>query len=392
MLSLGRTPLANALSTGGPSRLEPTYPLELEFCRGCTLVQITETVPAETLFSEYVYFSSYSDTVVEHARRNVARLIDARRLDGSSLVVEIASNDGYLLQFYRQRGIAVIGVEPAQNVARVAETERGIPTIREFFSCPLAERLVAERGRADVVHANNVLAHVADLNGFVQGISVLLKDSGCAVIEAPYVKDMIERLEFDTIYHEHLCYFSLTALQRLFARHGLAITDVERLAIHGGSLRVYVQRKPAPRASRAVTSLLASEEEQGMHRLEYYRGFAGRVHRLRDALRLLLGTLKADGKKLAAYGASAKGSTLLNFAGIGRETLDFVADRSHVKQGRFTPGTGLPIVGPEALCDRMPDYVLLLSWNLKDEVLSQQAAYRARGGRFIIPVPQPEIV
>lgn len=394
ILSLGRLPLANALLTADRlDRPEHTYPLDWAFCPRCALVQITETVPPEQLFREYVYFSSFSDTMLRHVRALVEQLILARRLNSRSLVVEIASNDGYLLQYYKQAGVPVLGVEPADNVARVAEEERGIPTLCAFFGEGLALDLSRQGRRADVIHAHNVLAHVADLNGFVGGIRHLLKDDGVAVVEVPHVLDMVERCEFDTIYHEHLCYFSLTALDRLFRRHGLHVREVERVPVHGGSLRLFlVPDAAAGHPAASVADLLALEARRGLDRPEGYRDFADRVARLRSSLRDLLGALRQEGKRLAGYGAAAKAAVLLNYCGLGRETLDFVADRSPYKQGRFLPGVRLPIVSPDRLLVEIPDYVLLLSWNLAEEVLAQQEEYRRRGGRFIIPVPEPEVV
>ena len=390
VLSLGRTPLANALLTREQlDQPEETYPLDLVFCPACALVQITETVPPEQLFRHYLYFTSFSDTMVQYARELAARVVESRGLGPDSLVVELASNDGYLLQFYRDAGVPVLGIEPATNIAEEAR-KRGIPTLDRFFGTELAGELVAKGTRADVMHANNVLAHVADLNGFVAGIATVLEPDGVAIIEVPYVRTMLEALEFDTIYHEHLCYFSLTALQALFQRHGLRAVDVERLPIHGGSLRLFVQPRGEP--SAAIRSMLDEEHAGGMDRLEFYSRFGERVESLRAELRAMLDDLKRSDKKLAAYGASAKGSTLLNYMGIGRETLDFVVDRSTVKQGLYTPGTHLPILAPEAVLDRRPDYLLLLVWNLTSEVLRQQEKYRAQGGKFIIPVPEPKVV
>ncbi|MEK6334536.1 MAG: class I SAM-dependent methyltransferase [Acidobacteriota bacterium] len=395
VLSLGRTPLANSLLTAEQLK-EPqdTYPLDLVFCPACTLVQITETVPPEKLFREYLYFSSFSDTMLAHARTLAERVIKARSLNDQSLVIEIASNDGYLLQFYKGSGIDVLGIEPARNIARVAREQRGIPTLSEFFGEDLAAELKTNGQRADVIHAHNVMAHVADLNGFVRGLQALLKDSGVAIIEVPYVKDMIDGSEFDTIYHEHLCYFSLTSLSHLFERHGLRIEEVERLAIHGGSLRVFVSKRTQeqPAASSSVDQMLAEERNWGIGRIEFYQGFGARVERLRNQLVQMLSELKSRGKGIAAYGASAKGSTLLNYFGIGREMLDFIADRSTVKQGLFMPGTKLPIYAPEKLVEKMPDYVLLLTWNFAEEILDQQAEYRRRGGHFIIPIPEVAVV
>lgn len=398
ILSLGRTPLANALLTSEQLKgQEETYPLDLVFCKHCSLVQITETVPPEKLFGEYFYLSSFSDTMLRHASELAGRLINARGLNATSLVMEVASNDGYLLQYYKQAGVPVLGIEPAANIARIAREERGVETICDFFGADLARGLAADGRRADVIHANNVLAHVADLNGVVEGFALTLKDSGVAVIEAPYVKEMIAHCEFDTIYHEHLCYFSLTALDHLFRRHGLLITEVERLPIHGGTLRIYaskmsIEGERAGVVSDAVRDLLREESEWGVDGEESYLGFGARVEGLRRELLALLRELKAKGKRIAVYGASAKGSTLLNYFGIGRETLDFVVDRSTVKQGYYTPGTHLRISPPERLLEEMPDYVLLLTWNFADEILDQQAEYRLRGGRFIIPIPEVRVV
>ena len=390
VLSLGSTPLANSLLREDQlSEPEPVFPLEVVFCQQCALVQITETVPPEQLFRNYVYFSSFSDAAVSHARAIAQRLLAERRLGADSLVLEIASNDGYLLQNYRQAGVRVLGIDPAENIARLAE-ERGIPTRCDFFGLELARSLAAEGLRADVIHAHNVLAHVANLNDVVEGIALLLKPTGVAVIEVPYVKDLIDHVEFDTIYHEHLCYFSLTTLQRLFRRHELIVADVEHTAIHGGSLRVICSLGGKP--SSAVRLLLDEEARWGVDEVAYYIGFAERVNQLGSTLRKELSDLKAGGARIAAYGASAKGSTLLNYFKIGAETLDYVVDRSTAKQGLFTPGTHLPIHDPRKLLEDRPDYALLLTWNFAEEILAQQAAYRNAGGLFIVPVPRVAIV
>jgi SAM-dependent methyltransferase len=396
-LSLGRTALANALLTEAQlNEPEEAYPLDLALCPACSLVQITETVPPEKLFREYFYLSSFSDTMVKHGKEIANQLVASRHLGSSSLVIEVASNDGYLLQFYERQGIPVLGIEPATNIAAIAQKERNIPTICDFFGEKLARQLSAEGKHADVIHAHNVLAHVPDLNGVVQGFVTLLKPDAVAVIEVPYIKEMIDRCEFDTIYHEHLCYFSLTALDNLFRRHGMVIQDVERLPIHGGTLRIFAAvvspDATAAKSRSRVAQLLAEEAAWGVGQLETYEGFGKEIARLRHSLVTLLRELKAQGKRIAVYGASAKGSTLLNYFGLGTETFDFVVDRSTVKQGHYTPGTHLRIDPPEMLLTEMPDYVLLLTWNFAEEILEQQREYRDRGGRFIIPIPEVKVI
>jgi len=390
-LSLGRMPLVDAfVREEDRAEPDPRFPLGVALCPSCSLVQILETVPPETLFVEnYHYFSSFSDALLDHARRNVESLIASRGLGAESLVIELASNDGYLLQFFRDRGIPVLGIDPSPGPAEAA-IAKGIPTLREFFGVELAWRLRREGRRADVIIANNVLAHVPDLNGFVAGIGILLADDGVAAIEAPYLKDLIDRCEFDTIYHEHHSYFSVTALSALFRRHGLSLNRLEHHPIHGGSLRIFVERRE--NTSPIVREYLAREEADGLARPAYYRDFAARVASVRDDLLRLLRGIRARGGRIAAYGAAAKGSVLLNYAGIGTDLIEFVADRNIHKQWRYMPGVRIPIRAPEEILREMPAYVLLLAWNFKDEILRQQAAYRERGGRFIVPIPRPEII
>lgn len=395
VLDLGLQPLANNLPRPEDlDRPEPRFPLRLAVCDQCWMLQITDIVPPVDLFSEYLYFSSFSDAMLRHARLAVDQHLAQERLNSDSFVVEIASNDGYLLRNFVSASIPCLGIEPAANIARVA-VEKGVPTLTRFFGLDLARELAATGRQADLILGNNVFAHVPDTNNFVAGLVALVKPGGRIVLEFPYGCDLVEHLEFDTIYHEHVFYFTLTALIPLFARHGLDVFEVERIPIHGGSLRF----SAAPAGSRpignSVRDLLAEESAKGVASHAYYDAFAGKVHAVRIQLLKLLQSLRASGKRIAAYGASAKGSTLLNFYGIGRDgfdCLEFVADRSTAKQGRLTPGSHLPIVPPEELLSRQPEYALLLTWNFADEILAQQHEYRAAGGKFILPVPAVRVV
>lgn len=391
ILDLGRLPLSDGLMPAGSSREEEVlYPLTLVWCPACSLVQILETVDPTTLYgSEYPYYSSFSPALVEHARQNVEGIINRTGVDQESLVVELASNDGYLLQWFAKEDIPVLGIDPAPGPAGAA-VERGIPTLCDFFTPELAEQLVAEERRADVVVGNNVLAHVPDQNAFVEGISLLLKDDGLVVMEFPYVRDLIDKCEFDTIYHEHHCYFSVHAVQRLFARHGLHLVRVEHLRIHGGSIRVYFS--PTGEPDETVASFVANERTAGVLDPSYYERFAAGAGQVRSDLREMLIELKQAGSSIAAYGAAAKGAILLNFCGVDDTFLDYVVDRNHHKHGWEMPGVPIPILSPDELRNRTPDYLLILAWNFRDEIMEQQSWYSESGGRFIVPIPKPEIL
>ncbi len=390
-LDLGNTPLADRLvSADALDAPEPRYPLKVAFCHDCSLVQILETVDPEVLFTDnYPYFSSISPFLLQHSRDNALDLIERRRLDQDSLVVELASNDGYLLKNYVESGITVLGIDPADGPAEAAE-RINVPTLCDFFTIDLARRLADQGKLADVVHGNNVLAHVADTNGFVEGIKILLKPTGIAVIEVPYLKSLIDHCEFDTIYHEHLCYFSVTALDKLFRRHGLYLNEIKHLGIHGGSLRLYVE--PIEDVQASVSEALADEYALGIDTIRYFEDFSLRVQHVKQSLLALLRNLKAEGKRIGAYGAAAKGATLINFIGIDTGLIDFVVDRNVHKHGKRMPGQRIPILPAEQLIELMPDYVLLLAWNFADEIRSEQNAYEASGGQFIVPIPEPGIL
>jgi len=391
IFDLGSTPLADRLLTDELlHEPEPTAPLTLSFCPSCSLVQIRETVQPEILFGgDYPYFSSVSPLLTRHFRDSVLEVLSRRSLGPDSLVVELASNDGCLLWNYVERGIPVLGIDPAGPPARRA-IDRGVRTHIEFFTHDLADELVAEGVSADVVHANNVLAHVADTNGFVAGIARILAEGGEATLEFPYVRDLVDHLEFDTIYHQHLCYFSLTSVTSLFERHGLAVERVQRTSIHGGSLRIFATRGGSP--DRSVLDLLREERELGIDGLAYYRSFAERVFELRARIRELLDGLGRDRARVAGYGAAAKACTLMSAVGIARADLEVVVDRNEFKHGRYMPGSRVPIRSVDWLLQERPDYVLLLAWNFAEEIMEQQREYRDAGGRFIIPLPEPMVV
>ncbi|TLU74413.1 class I SAM-dependent methyltransferase [Lichenicoccus roseus] len=391
IMSFGETALADRLMTAAQlSEPEPRAPLDLVFCPHCALVQIRHTVDPEVLFcNDYPYFSSVSPMLMKHFRASAEEIIASRQLGPDSLVVEAASNDGYMLKPFMEAGIQVLGIDPADGPAAAA-TKAGVRTLNTFFSLALAEKLAGEGVAADVFLANNVLAHVPNLNEFVTGIRTLLKPDGIAVIECPYLLDLIEHNEFDTIYHQHLCYYSATALDALFRRNGLYLNDVRHLAIHGGSLRLFVGRSEA--VGPAVVEMLAAERAAGVDSFAFYASFAEKVRELRERLVGILADIKASGKRIVGYGAAAKANTLMAYCGIGPDQLDYLVDLNPNKHGRFYSGNHLPIHPPTRLADDPPDYLLILAWNFAAEIMQQQRAFHDAGGRFIVPVPSPVVL
>lgn len=391
ILAFGTTPLADYLLAEARGDKDLLAPLTLALCTECSLAQILETVSPEVSFGEdYLYFSSVSKRLLQHFRSSALHLIESRKLGSNSWVVEAASNDGYMLKHFAEHGVPVLGVDPAPGPASAAERQ-GIPTLRKFFSKDLAHQLREQNPKgADVFLANNVLAHVPDLNGFVEGVRLILSSRGLAVIEVPYLVDLVNHCEFDTIYHQHLCYFSVTALDRLFRGHGLFLNDIIRTDIHGGSLRLFVEPYEAVQGS--VRVLLRAEAREDIGEVHYYENFAARVRDTSTALQDFLRSLKAKGKRIAAYGAAAKATTLLSYAGIGSETLDFIADKNENKHGRYMGVNHLPIAPSSRLLEQMPDYVLILAWNFANEIMRDLVEYSRRGGQFIIPIPELTVV
>ncbi|GIW87712.1 MAG: SAM-dependent methyltransferase [Isosphaeraceae bacterium] len=393
-VDLGKSPLCERYLTAEElDCMEPFYPLHVRVCRHCWLVQLEAYVPAEEIFTEYAYFSSYSESWIAHGRAYAQSVINRFGLNHRSLVVEAASNDGYLLQHFAARGIPVLGIEPARNVAAVA-LERGIPTCVEFLTADLARRLATEGTRADLLIANNVLAHVPDLRDFVAGLTHLLAPHGVLTLEFPHLQRLIEGNQFDTIYHEHFSYFSFTSAVRILSDSGFSVFDVEELSTHGGSLRVYAQ--PADNSSRpvlpAVPTLLEREARAGVTTLAYYGGFSERVQQTKRRLLSFLISARDAGRHVVGYGAPGKGNTLLNYCGIRSDLLDYTVDRNPYKQGKFLPGTHIPIHHPGRIAETRPDFILILPWNLQDEIVTQLDYVRTWGGRLAVPIPEPRVL
>jgi len=393
-VDLGMSPLCQRHVTPEQlDRMEAFHPLHVRVCTSCFLVQLAEYVPPEEIFEDYAYFSSYSDSWLAHAERYVETIVPALGLDASSLVVELASNDGYLLQYMQRTGIRTLGVEPAKNVAEAA-IARGIPTVSAFFGRDLAARLRENHGPADLIVANNVLAHVPDINDFVGGIAILLATDGLLTAEFPHLHELIAGNQFDTIYHEHFSYLGFLTVRRILRAHGLEIVDVERLATHGGSLRIHARRltgRSCPVSPR-VAELVRLEQELGYDRIDAYRGFGERVAATKRRLLAFLIDAKERGASIAGYGAPGKGNTLLNYCGIRTDFLDYTVDRNPKKQGNFLPGTRIPIRAPEELRRTRPDLVLILPWNLRDEIVGQHGYVREWGGRFVVPIPELQVL
>ncbi len=393
-VDLGATPLANSyLSASELEKPEPRYPLHARVCESCFLVQVESAVPAEEIFGDYAYFSSYATTWVDHARKFAHAAIERFGLDQNNLVVEVASNDGYLLRHFVDAGVPVLGVEPAANVAEAA-VAAGVPTEVRFFGEAFARELMDRRQEADLLVGNNVLAHVPDLNDFVAGLALLLKPAGVLSMEFPHLLRLIEEVQFDTIYHEHFSYLSFLAVERVFSRHGLSIFDVERLSTHGGSLRIFACRTDGvdhPRTA-AIETLRQEEKNARLDRLEGYAGFTKRVEAVKADLLDFLATAKAAGNTVVAYGAAAKGNTLLNTCGVDGGLIAYAVDRNPHKQGHYLPGSHLPIHSPDRIFETRPDFVLILPWNLKDEIVASMAGIRDWGGRFVVAVPRLRVL
>ena len=389
LVDLGMSPLCESYLTADQANaMEPFYPLHVFVCSRCYLAQLGEYVRAEHIFTEYAYFSSYSESWLKHSKKYTDLMTQRFALCAKSLVVELASNDGYLLQYFVEKNVPVLGIEPAANVAKVA-VDKGVPTLVEFFGADLARKLVASGQQPDLLLGNNVLAQVPDLNDFVEGMKILLKPGGVITMEFPHLLRLMDENQFDTIYHEHFSYFSFITVEKIFAAHGLTLFDVEELSSHGGSLRIYTRHAEdhSKQVASAVSELLRREEDAGLNRIERYAAFEESVKETKRKLLDFLIHAKRDGKKIVGYGAPGKGNTLLNYCSIRTDFLDFTVDRNPYKHGRFLPGTHIPIFPPERLREARPDYVFILPWNLKNEIMDQLSFIRDWGGKFIVPIP-----
>jgi 2-polyprenyl-3-methyl-5-hydroxy-6-metoxy-1,4-benzoquinol methylase len=394
LVDLGMSPLCESfLEAQQLNQMEPFYPLYVYVCGNCFLAQLEEYVSPDSIFTEYAYFSSYSDSWLQHAKHYTDLMVQRFGINTGSFVVELASNDGYLLRYFVEKGIPVLGIEPAKNVAKVA-IERGIPTIVEFFGEKMAEDLASKGKQADLLLGNNVLAQVPELNDFVQGMKLLLKPQGIITMEFPHLVRLMEENQFDTIYHEHFSYFSFISVQKIFAAHGLTIFDVEELPTHGGSLRIYARQSENEKrlVSDRVRELKTREEAAGLMQMKTYSAFSEQVKETKRKLLDFLIGAKREGKSICGYGAPGKGNTLLNYCGIRTDFLDYVVDRNPYKHGRFTPGTHIPIFAPDKIRETRPDYLFILPWNLKNEIIAQMAYIREWGGKFIVPIPEVEVL
>ena len=392
-LQLGPTPLANNFLKNEQLNLsENIYPLDLCFCENCGLVQLSYVVPPELMFKNYLWVSGISDTIPKHFQQLAKEASKVIKTNGNSLIIDIGSNDGTLLKCFMNLGLRVLGVEPATNIAEIAK-KNGVETLNDFFNESTAVKIVKDKGKSKIITATNVVAHIDDLDGLLKGVSILLEDNGVFVIEVPYLLDMIEENEFDTVYHEHLSYFAIRPLVELLKNHNMEIFDIKRFPVHGGGIRVYVKRHYAKiPVTGTVKKFLENEEKFRLHTLDTYKKFAERIKTLRDNLVLLLKHLRSSGKKIVGYGAAAKGNTLLNYYKIDKNILDYIADKNKLKQGLYSPGMHIPVVSSEKILEDKPDYVLILAWNFADEIIKQQEKYRAIGGKFIIPIPEIKII
>lgn len=393
LCDLGKTPLSNSYPLPREKELELYYPLQVLVCDHCFLVQLHHGEKVENIFGEYAYFSSYSTSWLEHAKAYVEKMVRKLKLGSSHLVVEIASNDGYLLQYFKNQKIPVLGIEPAANVAQAALV-KGIETFVNFFSLAFAEELITQKGQADLIVGNNVLAHLPNLNDFIQGLKRLLKPDGTITLEFPHLLKLIQENQFDTIYHEHFSYFSFIAIEKIFTFHRLKVYDVEEIPTHGGSLRIYAahEEDSSKMISSTIAALKDKEAAFGLSEMRTYRAFNEKVKAFKREFVDLLLQLKQQGRTIVGYGAPAKGNTLLNYCQITKELLDYTVDKSHFKQGRLLPGSHIPIYAPEKILQTKPDYLLILPWNLKQEITEQMAAIREWGGKFIIPIPELQII